>query len=84
MVIPDMMRAARYANDPGYFEANRLYEVAVLELDNLNMLAEASELRLNAAYSRVEGAARSYSQKLEDEISVAPAQQCDCQKDADA
>jgi hypothetical protein len=78
MVIPDMMRAARYANDPGYLEANRLYEVAILESDNLNMLVEASELRLEAAYSRVEGAARRYSAALEDEISVAPACKCDC------
>jgi hypothetical protein len=81
MVIPDMMRAARYANDPGYLEANRLYEVAVLELDNLNTLVEASELRLEAAYFRVVGAARNYSQKLENENSVAPA--CKCEREGE-
>jgi hypothetical protein len=78
MVMPDMMRAAIDANDPGYFEANCLYEAAVLELDNLNSLVEDSELRLEAAYSRVKEASRSHSQKLEDEISVAPACKCEC------
>jgi hypothetical protein len=70
--------AERVNNDPGFVEASRLYQEAVLELKNLAKLVDAANLRAQDARERREEAAESYYKSLEDEKSVTPACKCEC------
>jgi hypothetical protein len=70
--------AERVNDDPGFIEASRLYDEAVLESKLLAKLVDAADLRAQDARERREEAAESYYKSLEDQISVAPACKCEC------
>jgi hypothetical protein len=84
MDLGEMMLEAQYGRDPDYLEAKRVYEEAYLESEKLAGLREVNLSLMAAAERRAYAAAESYVATLEDEISVAPAKQCDCQNDANA
>jgi hypothetical protein len=71
---------AERVNDPGYVEASRLYDDAVSESNNLAKLVDAADSRAYDAWERREEAKESYYKTLQDEISVAPACKCGCEK----
>jgi hypothetical protein len=80
MQLGEMMLAARYANDPDYVEANRLFEEVRMESEWLERLVAASDLRVDAAFSRLNKAAISYNAKLKNENScgVVWPSPCEC------
>jgi hypothetical protein len=78
MDIGEMMRLAKSAGNPEYLEAEQLYNNVGSELETLAKFHNAAHRRSSAFSNRMEAAAESYCQTLEDEISVAPACKCEC------
>jgi hypothetical protein len=78
MELGEMMRLTKDAGDPEYLDAERLHKNVVLESEMLAKLLQAAQSRKWDFYNRMEDAAESYYEKLEDEISVAPACKCEC------